>query len=156
MAWMLPAAMVASSVIGAATSNQGDSKAGGRPMYTMQNLPQDMQDRLLGQVRGMPSGLNVNFGGQSYPMMYGPQMRAVNALYSPHGAIPYQAPTPSPIAGAMMASAPYYWRAANQVQSQSPYVGSAMGAWSNQTPYGSADPYSFYNQSPVSQWDWGV
>lgn len=132
-------------------------------MYTMANLPADMQNRLVGQMNSMPVGMNVSFGGQSFPGMYGPQMRAIKALYSPQGAIPYQPQQPSALSGAMIASAPLMWRAANQVQQQQPVQPSGAywptagyegyggadylgGAWSNpvmQSYYGINDPYAY-------------
>jgi hypothetical protein len=133
-------AMGAATLLGAMTQDDGDSKSGGRPMYTMQNIPSDIQERLLGQIRSMPTGMNVNFGGQTFPGMYGPQMRALNTLYSPHGAIPNQPVQPSALSAGMIASAPLMWRAANQVQQQQPmYYPSSGYGYNDPSTWGGAD-----------------
>jgi hypothetical protein len=109
----------------AASQSGGDSKAGGQPMYTMANLPSEMQNRVLSQMNSMPMGMNVNYKGQNYPMMYGPQMRAIKAMYSPQGSIPYQN-QPSGMSSAMSAMAPYMYMMANQIKNQNggPYFNS--------------------------------
>lgn len=117
MAWMIPAAMVASTVISGAMNQGGDSKAGGQPMYMMQNMPPEMQQRALAQMNRMPMGANLSYKGQTFPMMYGPQMRAMKQFYSPGGSIPYQN-NPSGMSSALAAAAPYMWQMANQTQNQ--------------------------------------
>ena len=119
----------------AASKNAGDSKAGGQPMYTMANLPQEMQNRLTNQMSSMPVGINIGYKGQTYPMMYGPQMRALKALYSPQGAIANDT-QPSGMSSAMSAMAPYMYMMANQIQNTNGGGGASAGQYWPTAGYG--------------------
>ena len=134
MPWMIPAAMVASAAIGAygASQSGGDSKAGGQPMYMMANMPAEMQNRALAQMNSMPMGMNVGYKGQTYPMMYGPNMRAMKAFYTPGGSIPYQN-QPSGMSSAMAAMTPYMYMMANQIRNTN---GGSAGQYWPTTGYG--------------------
>lgn len=111
MAWVPIAAAVAGAVANKAM--ESDSKSGGQPTYTMQTMPDWMQNKFTGAMQGMPGAANVQFGGQTYPSVYGPLMRAGTNLYKPAGVIPNQAASPTWLTGAMTASAPQAWMAAN-------------------------------------------
>lgn len=115
MAWVYPAVAIGTAVVSSMMNSSSDDKAGGQPMYMMANMPQDMQNRAVNQMNSMPMGMNVNYKGQNYPMMYGPNMRAMKAFYSPGGSIPYQS-QPSGFSSGMSAMAPYMYMMANQIK----------------------------------------
>jgi hypothetical protein len=149
MAWVAPAIMAASSVAGMVAQNQNSGKSSGSSYYTMQMLPQDMQNRIQGAMNAMPATQNVSFGGQNYPSVYGPLSRAVKSYYTPSGVIPYDT-SASSLSGSMAAAAPWWWMMANQAQTQSPQAQAnlsaasipwAMNSINMQTP---ASAYSNY------------
>jgi hypothetical protein len=86
-------------------------------MYTMANLPQEMQNRVVSQMNRMPIGINIGYRDEVFPMMYGPNVRAMKAMYSPQGAIANDT-QPSGMSSAMSAMAPYMYMIANQIKNQ--------------------------------------
>lgn len=62
-------------------------------------MPGWLQDKFTGAMQGMPGSMNVNFGGQAYPTVYGPLARAGEMLYQPRGVMPYQTTSSGGAAG---------------------------------------------------------
>ena len=147
MAWVPIAAAVAGSVASSAMNNSGKGSSsdpgGGYSLSQWEKMPQWAQDKYSSSMMNMPSTTNVNFGGASYPSVYGPFNRAATNVFKPAGATQMGQSQPSGLAGGLASAAPWMWMAANNQsmynfnQQQAP-----MGQWSNQTPYGSAASYS--------------
>lgn len=112
---MVAAAAVSAAGAYAASSNASSGSKGGgtMPSSMWQNMPDWAQQKFQPVLQGMPNQTNVMFGGQSYPSVYGPLMRAGQKLFSPQGQISqdYQ---PSGISSGLAAAAPYAWMAANK------------------------------------------
>lgn len=146
MAWIPIAAAVAGAVANKAM--ESDSKSGGQPTYTMQTMPQWLQDKFSGAMQGMPGTANVMFGGQSYPSVYGPLMRSATNLYKPVDVIKNQEAGPNSLTGAMTASAPMAWMAANNRNMYDFNGNQSMGTYGMRgydvPQYSSYNPYAGY------------
>jgi hypothetical protein len=139
MAWVPIAAAVAGSVANKMMEGDGGKgAASSTPSSMAQNMPSWLQDRFTASLQGMPSNVNVGFGGSVYPGTYGPMMRTAKALYSPAGQNATGGTTSS-LSGGLAAAAPWMWMAANNqgmtgtgLTSGGNYaIPGSTGSWSN-------------------------
>jgi len=86
----MPWVPIAAAAISAAGSYAAASASGGKggsstPSSMWQNMPGWAQDKYSVGMQGMPNTMNIGFGGQQYPAMYGPFARQAKQLWSPAG-----------------------------------------------------------------------
>jgi hypothetical protein len=143
MAWIPIASAVAGSVASGLLNNSGKGGSGSSvPSYPAQMMPDWMRNKFESGIGGMPGTTNINFGGMTYPSIYGPALRAAKTLYSPAGAN-VTGPSTSPLTGGLSAAAPWMWMAANNQQMTGP-----EGWFSSNIPYN----YDFGAQFPAPQY----